>query len=173
MLTLAYSRKLADPPAAQRPRFIHAFPCMYGYLYFSIHQHFVLFFILFFFPPVSFLPSLRVLSASSSIFIHYYFWVPKKWGVQREKVFFFKLRSLLFSFLHLHPMWMTGSRSYGRIVCLKKMWKSRVVIFKKMNSVLLFSIPPWWCMEYAQLLARRQISVVYSSCHFIKRGRIL
>jgi hypothetical protein len=49
MLTLAYNRKLADPPAAQPVRFIHAFPCI------PIHQHFVLFSFLFFLiPPVSF-----------------------------------------------------------------------------------------------------------------------
>ena len=147
MLTLAYSRKLADPPAAQPVRFIHAFPCI------PIHQHFVLFSFLFFLiPPVSFhfFPFFMfspLLPLYLSIIIFRY----QERGVQKGKKTF--LRSLLSSY-HLHPnvndwwfAFLIGYPyivSYGRIVDDGK----EEIMWKKARSnkkwILYFLLPYKW-----------------------------
>lgn len=161
MLTLAYSRKLADPPAAQaRASSMHSPGCVYLSYFFSTYCLVSLFF-----PPVSFLPSLRVLSVSSSIFIHYYFEVPKKWGVQRGKVFFRGLlRSLLFFFNISTQSEELDGPAAGSFV--QKMWKRRAVIIKWLwRFIIFFKSRPGDTLSLNCIQSSNNCA--YSSCHFI------
>lgn len=123
MLTLAYSRKLADPPAAQARALHPCIPldvCSVYLSYFFFFQHFVL--ILYFFS-TCFISSLS--SCFSPLLLPLYlsiiiFEVPKKWGVQRGKVFFRELlmRSLLFLSTQCEELDGPAAGSF-----VQKMWK--------------------------------------------------
>lgn len=123
MLTLAYSRKLADPPAAQA-RALH--PCIpldvcSVYLSYFFFSTFCLD-SLFFFPPVSFLPSLRVSLRFFFLYIYPLLFLrfPKNGGCKGEKFFFRELlmRSLLFLSTQCEELDGPAAGSF-----VQKMWK--------------------------------------------------
>jgi hypothetical protein len=149
LLTLAYSRKLADPPAAQARALHPCIPldvCSVYLSYFFFFNILSWFFI--FFPPVSFLPSLRVSLRFFFLYIYplLFFEVPKKWGVQRGKVFFRELlmRSLLFLSTQCEELDGPAAGSF-----VQKMWKKA----RRNNKMTLafyyfLKIPPRWYIKF-------------------------